>query len=100
MENLENALEYIDEEIKIHTEKLLSLREKVEELKPRAHELSLAYALTNESEVGRKSKEVGLSITALEREINKLDFYIQSLWTSKGNLTQIMNGEEQLGNTK
>ena len=98
MENLENALDYINQEIDLHTKKLLVLKEKLEVLTPKAHELCIEYANTNATEIAKQSKDVGMSISALEREINKLNFYIQSLWNSKVNLTQIIDEEEKINN--
>ena len=100
MENLENALKFYDQEIELHTEKLLKLKEILEKLTPQAHELSVEYATTNANDIAMKSMQVGKDIADLEREINKLNNYIQTLWNSKMNLKQIISEEEQNNKTR
>lgn len=99
MENLMSALEYIDNEIKVHNEKLIELRNNLESLKSKAHDLSGEYAtydneLDNQAKIiSFKSKEVGSNIIELEREINKLNLYLENLWKSKLNLNGIIDSE-------
>ena len=94
MKELESALSFIDSEINYHTEKLLELDAKLKALTFKAHDLSVEYASSNLAEeskaIGERSKEVGLAIENLEREINIVNSKIEGLWKSKMNVNGIM----------
>ena len=102
MKELESALSFIDSEINFHTQKLLELDAKLKTLTSKAHDLSVEYANNSfgeeANEIGAKSKEVGLAIENLEREINIVNSKIEGLWKSKMNVNGMI--ENYIPNTQ